>query len=54
MLVRILNGSLFELLQLAGTAQAWRLCERSEATQGFMTQAVIALSDTFVYPRPWL
>lgn len=51
-LVRILNGTLFELLQLsrekAGLAQA----ERGEAVQQFMAQAVISLSDTFFYPAP--
>jgi cytochrome c biogenesis protein len=51
-LARILNGTLFELLQLsrekAGLAQA----ERGEAVQQFMAQAVISLSDTFFYPAP--
>ena len=51
-LVRILNGSLFELLQLSRDRAGLAPLERSEATQGFMTQAVIALSDTFVYPAP--
>ena len=45
-LVRILNGTLFELLQLsrekAGLAPA----------EQFMAQAVISLSDTFFYPAP--
>jgi cytochrome c biogenesis protein len=51
-LVRILNGSLFELLQISRERAGLAPLERSEATQGFMTQAVIALSDTFVYPAP--
>ena len=51
-LVRILNGALYELAQqsrkLAGLAQL----EASDATQGFMTQAVFALSDAQFYPAP--
>jgi cytochrome c biogenesis protein len=51
-LVRILNGSLFELLQLSRERAGLAPLERSESTQRFMTQSVIALSDTFVYPAP--
>lgn len=51
-LVRILNGSLFELMQLSRERAGLAPLERNEATQRFMTQAVIALSDTFVYPAP--
>ena len=51
-LVRILNGALYELAQqsrkLAGLAEL----EASDATQGFMTQAVFALSDAQFYPAP--
>jgi len=53
-LLRILNGSLFELYKLtrqqAGQAQP----EPSPATQTFMTQAVLALSDSMFYPAPVL
>jgi cytochrome c biogenesis protein len=51
-LVRILNGTLFELMQLSRERVGLAPLERSEATQQFMTQAVISLSDTFFYPAP--
>ena len=51
-LVRILNGSLFELLQISRERAELAPAERNEDTQRFMTAAVIALSDTFVYPAP--
>jgi len=51
-LVRILNGTLFELLQLSRERAGLKPVERGEATQQFMAQAVISLSDTFFYPAP--
>ena len=51
-LVRILNGTLFELLQLSREQAGLAPLERNENTQRFMTQAVIALSDAFLYPAP--
>lgn len=51
-LVRILNGTLFELMQLSRERAGLAPLARSEATQQFMTQAVISLSDTFFYPAP--
>jgi cytochrome c biogenesis protein len=51
-LVRILNGTLFELMQLSRERAGLAPLERDEATQKFMTQAVISLSDTFFYPAP--
>ncbi|OSZ74304.1 cytochrome c biogenesis protein ResB [Hydrogenophaga sp. IBVHS1] len=51
-LVRILNGTLFELLQLSRERAGLKPLERGEATQQFMAQAVISLSDTFFYPAP--
>ncbi len=51
-LVRILNGTLFDLLQLSRERAGLAHLERSEATQQFMAQAVISLSDTFFYPAP--
>jgi cytochrome c biogenesis protein len=51
-LVRILNGTLFELMQLSRERAGLAPLERSEATQQFMTQAVISLSDTFFDPAP--
>jgi len=51
-LVRILNGTLFELLQLSREKAGLAPLPRDEAVQAFMTQAVISLSDTFFYPAP--
>lgn len=49
-LLRILNGSLFELSGLAREAQGKQPLIEGEATGRFMTQAVLALSDTGLYP----
>ena len=51
-LVRILNGVLFELLQSAQTQAGLPPLEPSEKTQSYMTQAVLALSDVQFYPAP--
>jgi cytochrome c biogenesis protein len=51
-LVRILNGTLFELAQLSRQRAGLQPLPRDERTQGFMTQAVLALSDAFAYPAP--
>jgi cytochrome c biogenesis protein len=51
-LVRILNGTLFELLQLSREKAGLAPAERGEPAQQFMAQAVISLSDTFFYPAP--
>jgi cytochrome c biogenesis protein len=51
-LVRILNGTLFELLQLSRERAGLAPAPRGDDTQRFMTQAVISLSDTFFYPAP--
>ncbi len=51
-LVRILNGALFELLQLTRERAGLAPLVPDEKTQGFMTQAVLALSDAQVYPAP--
>jgi cytochrome c biogenesis protein len=51
-LVRILNGTLFELLQISREQASLAPLERNEDTQRFMTLAVIALSDSFLYPAP--
>jgi cytochrome c biogenesis protein len=49
-LVRILNGALFELVQLSRERAGLAPLPRDERTQGFMTQAVLALSDVHAYP----
>ncbi len=51
-LIRILNGSLFELAQTARERAGLPPLAPSEKLQGFMTQAVIALSDANAYPAP--
>jgi cytochrome c biogenesis protein len=51
-LVRILNGALFELVQMTRERAGAAPLEPNEKTQAFMTQAVLALSDVHVYPVP--
>ncbi|TWO70527.1 cytochrome c biogenesis protein ResB [Caenimonas sedimenti] len=51
-LVRILNGTLFELAQLARKRDGLPPLERDAKTQAFMNQAVLALSDVHAYPAP--
>ncbi len=51
-LIRILNGTVFELAQLARENAGLPPMPIDEKTQGFMTQAVLALSDVFLYPAP--
>ncbi len=51
-LLRILNGSLFELAQLAREAAGQPPMKADEATSRFMTQAVLSLSDAAFYPAP--
>lgn len=51
-LIRILNGTLFELAQLAQERAGLPPLPPSDATQGFMTQSVLALSDVQIYPAP--
>jgi cytochrome c biogenesis protein len=51
-LIRILNGTLFELAQVSRERAGVAPLERNDQTQGFMTQAVLALSDAQIYPAP--
>jgi cytochrome c biogenesis protein len=51
-LVRILNGVLFELLQTTQSQAGLPPLEPSEKIQSYMTQAVLALSDVQFYPAP--
>jgi cytochrome c biogenesis protein len=53
-LLRILNGSLFELNNLAREQAGLQALVPSDKTQTFMTQAVLSLSDSFFYPAPVL
>jgi cytochrome c biogenesis protein len=51
-LVRILNGALFELAQLSRERAGLPPLPRDEKTLAFMTQAVLSLSDAQAYPAP--
>jgi len=53
-LLRILNGTLFELANLAREQAGLKALQPSGKTQAFMTQAVMSLSDSFFYPAPVL
>ena len=53
-LVRILNGSLFELLQVARLQAKLAPLPADANSQAFMTQAVLALSDVPLYPAPFV
>jgi cytochrome c biogenesis protein len=52
MLVRILNGSLFELAQVSRERAGLKPLAADPQSQAFMTQAVLALSDAYFYPAP--
>ena len=54
MLIRILNGTLFELLQVTRERAGLPPLKPDAATQAFMTQAVLSLSDAQFYPAPLL
>ena len=51
-LIRILNGALYELAQITRERSGQPPLQASEKTQAFMTQAVLALSDAQLYPAP--
>jgi cytochrome c biogenesis protein len=51
-LVRILNGSLYELAQLSRERAGLKPLQADDRTQAFMNQAVLALSDVQAYPVP--
>lgn len=51
-LVRILNGVLFELNQLAREQNGLKPVERDDVTRSFMNHSVLSLSDSFFYPAP--
>ncbi len=51
-LIRILNGTLYELSQLARQNDKLPPLPADDKLQAFMTQAVLALSDLHVYPAP--
>ncbi len=51
-LIRILNGALFELAQLTREQAGLKPLESNDQTLAFMSQAVLALSDVQHYPAP--
>jgi cytochrome c biogenesis protein len=53
-LIRILNGGLFELLNLVRERTGLAALTPGEEAQRFMGQAVLSLSDSFAYPAPLL
>jgi cytochrome c biogenesis protein len=53
-MLRILNGALFDLNQLAREQAGLKPLEPGPATENFMTQAVLSLSDSYFYPAPVL
>ncbi|WP_119153877.1 cytochrome c biogenesis protein ResB [Caldimonas tepidiphila] len=53
-LIRIMNGVLFELLQLSREQAGLKPLPPDGVTQAFMTQSVLSLSDSFFYPAPVL
>lgn len=53
-LLRILDGSLFELLNAARAATGQPPLPPDETTRRFMTQTLTSLSDSYFYPAPLL
>lgn len=51
-LVRILNGVLFELAQMTRQQAGLQSLPQDEKTRGFMAQMVLSLSDAHHYPAP--
>ena len=51
-LVRILNGALFELAQITRERAGLAPLAQGAPAQAFMTQAVLSLSDAQIYPAP--
>jgi cytochrome c biogenesis protein len=51
-LIRILNGVLFELVQMSRQKAGLPLLESNQKTQNFMAQAVLSWSDAGFYPAP--
>jgi cytochrome c biogenesis protein len=51
-LIRILNGALYEMAQITRERAGMKPFEANDKTQAFMTQSVLALSDAQVYPSP--
>jgi cytochrome c biogenesis protein len=54
LLLRILSGSLFELLNASREAAGQPVLQPDVDQQAFMSRAVMSLSDSFFYPAPLL
>ncbi len=52
MLLRILNGTLFELAQIGRERAGLPALQRDERSVSFLTLSLMALSDAFYYPAP--
>jgi cytochrome c biogenesis protein len=50
--VRIVNGTLFEVAQIARARAGQKPMDMTDETRAFMNQAVLALSDLTLYPAP--
>ena len=51
-LIRILNGTLFELTQMTRKADGLPPLAQDDASRAFLAQVVLSLSDAFHYPAP--
>jgi cytochrome c biogenesis protein len=51
-LIRILNGTLLELVQITRAEAGLKPLELDEKTQAYMMQSVLSLSDATIYPAP--
>jgi cytochrome c biogenesis protein len=51
-LLRILNGTLFELYQVSRLRSGLPQAERNEQSSTFISQSMLSLSDAFFYPAP--
>ena len=51
-LIRILNGTLLELVQITRSEAGLKPLEQDEKTQAYMMQSVLSLSDATIYPAP--
>ena len=51
-LIRILNGTLLELVQITRAEVGLKPLELDQKTQAYMMQSVLSLSDATIYPAP--
>lgn len=53
-LLRVLNGGLYELMNLSRERAGLPVLDAGEKTQNFLSASVVSLSDSFFYPAPVL